>query len=172
MSKKVDKKYVYNKDDDDADDEEEDRKCPPPQFVTPPEFIPNMAARVKENIQEIDMEVKKAAAWTLDAATEEEEDQRKCPSTKPVPSQKPDEEWTAAAQKDNAAAIKEAVFLDEKEEVNPNKLLVSNEDRNTARRTFGGQPDYSLGAEVVDIQRWPCPNATEQRPRQTLPGAY
>ena len=111
MSKKVDENYVYDNDD---DGEAEDRRCPPPQLVTPPEFIPDMAAQAKENIQEFDMEAKKATAAQTLALAEEED--RKSPPPQLIPSLKWDEEWVATAQKLDAAAIKEApVLFDEKE---------------------------------------------------------
>jgi hypothetical protein len=82
-----------------------------------------------------------------------------------------------------AVAIEEAVLFDEKEEIkggadghhvlasNQNKLWVTNEeDRNIAHNTFSGQctvsaargPDYSLGAEPVDIEGRHCTTATEE----------
>ena len=99
------------------------------------------------------------------------------------------------AQEHEAVAIDEAILFDEKEEIKegadgrvlasyPNKLLVSNEDRNTAHGTLGGpqmvsalrRPDYSLGAEAVDIQGWHCPHETEEGRTQKLmppvPGAF
>ena len=151
MSKKVDEKYCCNNKD---DLEEEDRKCPPHRV---PSLNPN----------EDWVEIHKPEEWT--STTRSKDDPRE-PGTKCHVDK---DETKVIAQKREAVAVKEAVIFDEKEEIkgradgnilasNPNKLWVSNEDRNTVDDTFGGQPNYSLGAEAVDIQRRPCPNATEE----------
>jgi hypothetical protein len=181
MSKKADENYSY----DDNEEKEEDRKCPP-QRVPSPSRIPNNEWATSHK------PVERITATTFEDDPREpsmkllvDKKEAKIHKHKKQSSTEISERHEGQrniAPKHEAVSIEEGVLFDEKEErkggadghvlaSNQNQLWATSEDRNIARGTFSGRhtvsasrgPDYSLGAEPVDIEGSHCPTATEER---------